>query len=68
MSKAKLFIRNLVQEVRYKITWPSYHGLQSNALLVLLVSYIFALLIGLMDWSLKKLLFGFIMLFKKWTS
>ncbi|MGI2261964.1 preprotein translocase subunit SecE [Candidatus Cardinium hertigii] len=54
MSKAKLFIQNLVQEVRYKITWPSYHGLQSNSLIVLLVSYIFALLIGLMDWSLKK--------------
>ncbi|MGI2298511.1 preprotein translocase subunit SecE [Candidatus Cardinium hertigii] len=54
MSKAKLFIYNLVQEVRYKITWPSYHGLQSSSLLVLLVSYMFALLIGLMDWSLKK--------------
>ncbi|MGI2257609.1 preprotein translocase subunit SecE [Candidatus Cardinium hertigii] len=59
MSKAKLFIRNLIQEVRYKITWPPYHGLQSSSLLVLVVSFIFALLIGLMDWSLKKVFIWF---------
>ncbi|AXI24597.1 MAG: preprotein translocase subunit SecE [Candidatus Cardinium sp.] len=54
MSKAKIFIQNLIQEVRYKITWPPYHRLQNSAVLVLVASFIFALLIGLMDWSLKK--------------
>ncbi|TSJ80524.1 MAG: preprotein translocase subunit SecE [Candidatus Cardinium sp.] len=54
MSKAKIFIQNLIQEVRYKITWPSYYRLQGSAMLVLVASLIFALLIGLMDWSLKK--------------
>ncbi|WP_133281849.1 preprotein translocase subunit SecE [Cardinium endosymbiont of Culicoides punctatus] len=54
MSKLKVFILNLIQEVRYKITWPAYHKLQNNSMLVLVASFIFALLIGLIDWSFKK--------------
>ncbi|MDD9139885.1 MAG: preprotein translocase subunit SecE [Candidatus Cardinium sp.] len=54
MSKLKLFVQSLIQEIKYKITWPPYDKLQGNALLVLVASFIFALFIGLMDWSLKK--------------
>lgn len=54
MSKAKVFIQNLIQEVKYKITWPPYNKLQSSSVVVLIASLIFALLIGFMDWCLKK--------------
>ncbi|WP_339044781.1 preprotein translocase subunit SecE [Cardinium endosymbiont of Tipula unca] len=59
MSKLKIFILNLIQEVRYKITWPAYHKLQSSSLLVLVASFMFALLIGLIDWSFKKVFVWF---------
>ncbi|AWN81363.1 preprotein translocase subunit SecE [Candidatus Cardinium hertigii] len=54
MSKLKLFVQSLIQEIKYKITWPPYGKLQSNALLVLVASFIFALFIGLMDLSLRE--------------
>ncbi|ROT47318.1 preprotein translocase subunit SecE [Candidatus Cardinium hertigii] len=54
MLKAKIFIQNLIQEIRCKITWPTYDTLQASAVVVLVASLLFGLLIGLMDWSLKK--------------
>ncbi|MBX9890590.1 MAG: preprotein translocase subunit SecE [Amoebophilaceae bacterium] len=54
MSKTKLYIYNLLQEVRYKITWPTYDKLQSSSILVFVVSFMLALFIGLTDWSLEK--------------
>lgn len=63
MSKIKIYIRNLIQEVRYKITWPAYHKLQSSSVLVLVTSFIFALLIGFIDWSFKKIFVWFYTIF-----
>jgi preprotein translocase subunit SecE len=35
--------------MRYKVSWPKYSALQSSSILVLVASFIFALVIGVMD-------------------
>ncbi|PHI20770.1 preprotein translocase subunit SecE [Lewinellaceae bacterium SD302] len=45
----KLYIRESYNELMYNVTWPSFSSLQSNTVLVLVGSVIFALIILLMD-------------------
>ena len=59
MFKIKKYILEIIQEVVYKVTWPSYYKLRNSSFLVLVVSLILALLIGLVDWSLKRTFLGF---------
>jgi preprotein translocase subunit SecE len=49
MEKLKLYIRESYNELMYNVTWPSFSSLQSNTILVLVGSVIFALIILLMD-------------------
>jgi preprotein translocase subunit SecE len=49
MSKLTNYIRETTEEMRYKVTWPSFEELQKSAGLVLLGSLIFAAIVGLMD-------------------
>lgn len=42
------------EEMKNKVTWPSYKSLQNSSILVLVASLIFALLIGLMDTAFKN--------------
>jgi preprotein translocase subunit SecE len=49
MSKLTNYIRETTEEMRYKVTWPSFEELQKSAGLVLLGSLIFAAVVGLMD-------------------
>ncbi|MBL3655003.1 preprotein translocase subunit SecE [Fulvivirga sediminis] len=50
MQKLKSFILESYDEMKNKVTWPKYSELQSSSILVLVASFIFALLIGLMDY------------------
>lgn len=54
MNKIKTFIIECVEEVRYKVTWPSYHSLQSSSVLVLVASAIFALVVGMIDLAFRN--------------
>jgi len=50
MQKAKTYFLESWEELKNKVTWSSFNELQSSAILVLVASTIFALVIGAMDW------------------
>lgn len=54
MQKVKNYILESWDEVRNKVTWSKYNELQSSAILVLVASTIFALIIGLIDWIFQS--------------
>ncbi|WP_242926672.1 preprotein translocase subunit SecE [Pontibacter vulgaris] len=49
MSKIKSYMAETVEEMKQKVSWPSYSELQSSSILVLIGSLIFALVVGAMD-------------------
>ncbi|RME94313.1 MAG: preprotein translocase subunit SecE [Bacteroidetes bacterium] len=49
MDKIQLYLRESYNELVHKVTWPSWGSLQSNTILVLVASIIFALFILVMD-------------------
>ncbi len=49
MDKLGLYLRESYNELVHNVTWPSYSTLQTNTILVLVGSAIFALLIFFMD-------------------
>lgn len=55
MRRLQTFITKSIEEVLYKVTWPTYEELQSNAILVLIASLIFAVAIGLIDWGFRNI-------------
>ena len=59
MNKVKEYIMDSIDEIRSKVTWPKFQELQSSAILVLVASVIFALVIGAIDISFKELLARF---------
>jgi preprotein translocase subunit SecE len=54
MQKLKAYILDSYEEMRYKVTWPKYNDLQSSAILVLVASLIFAIIIGVIDLGFEK--------------
>jgi preprotein translocase subunit SecE len=59
MEKVKDYILDSIEEVRNKVSWPKFNELQSSAILVLVASLIFALVIGLIDLGFKNALAWF---------
>ncbi|HET7178654.1 MAG TPA: preprotein translocase subunit SecE [Chryseosolibacter sp.] len=53
MEKLTIYITESWNEIRNKVTWSKYSELQSSAVLVLVASTIFAVLIGVIDWIFK---------------
>ena len=53
MSQVINFFKDSYQELVHKVTWPKYGSLQNSAILVLVASLIFALLIGGMDYVIE---------------
>jgi preprotein translocase subunit SecE len=53
MEKVKTYIVESWDEIKNKVTWSKYNELQSSAVLVLVASAIFALVIGAIDWVFK---------------
>ena len=54
MQKLKNYILESWDEVKNKVTWSKYSELQSSAILVLVASTIFALVIGAIDWVFQS--------------
>ena len=50
MQKIKTYFLESWEELKNKVSWSSFNELQSSAILVLVASTIFALVIGAMDW------------------
>jgi preprotein translocase subunit SecE len=59
MEKVKNYLLDSIEEVRNKVSWPKFNELQSSAILVLVASLIFALVIGLIDLGFKNALAWF---------
>ena len=54
MDKIGLYLRESYNELVHNVTWPSYSTLQTNTIMVLIGSAIFALLILMMDFVWKN--------------
>jgi len=54
MNKLVQFLKDSYQEMKTNVTWPSRAELQNSALLVLVASLIFAVVIGLVDVAFKN--------------
>ena len=59
MSKFINYVTESWDEVKNKVTWPKYGELQSSAILVLVASTIFSLIIGAIDWVFNEALTWF---------
>ncbi|MCF0207064.1 MAG: preprotein translocase subunit SecE [Bacteroidales bacterium] len=56
MKKLKTYFANVYDELVRKVTWPKWSELQSSAIVVMVASLIFAIVIFVMDFSFKSLL------------
>ncbi len=59
MEKIKAYLLDSLDEVRNKVSWPKFSELQGSAILVLVASLIFALVIGVIDLGFKNALAWF---------
>lgn len=53
MEKLTTYFAESWDEIKNKVTWSKYSELQSSAILVLVASTVFALVIGAIDWVFK---------------
>jgi len=63
IMNVKNFVVESIDEMKNKVTWPAYSSLQNSAVLVLVASLIFALVIGAIDISFENLMTWFYDLF-----
>ncbi|HNY43650.1 MAG: preprotein translocase subunit SecE [Bacteroidota bacterium] len=56
MRKIKEYFKDTYNELVHKVTWPKWSELQGSAVVVMVASLIFALIIFVMDYSFKNLL------------
>ncbi|MDO1450318.1 preprotein translocase subunit SecE [Rhodocytophaga aerolata] len=54
MEKFTAFIKDSIEEIRTKVSWPKFSELQSSSTLVLVASLIFALIIGVIDFGFEN--------------
>jgi preprotein translocase subunit SecE len=57
--KLKVYVEEAYEELVHKVTWPTWKELQSSALVVMVASFIIALVIFVMDISFENIM-GFI--------
>ena len=63
MFKVVKYIYNLLEEVGYIVRWPTFSAFQNNALFVLILPFLLALFVYLIDWSFKGATVNFRMFF-----
>jgi preprotein translocase subunit SecE len=54
MEKLTTYFKESWDEIMNKVTWSKFSELQGSAVLVLVASTIFALVIGAIDWIFKS--------------
>jgi preprotein translocase subunit SecE len=54
--KLKVYVEEAYEELVYKVTWPTWKELQSSALVVMVASFIIALVIFVMDISFENIM------------
>jgi len=58
MKKVVNYLKESYNELVHKVTWPTWKELQNSALVVMVASLIFALIVFAMDFSFQKILEG----------
>ncbi|HBG24705.1 MAG TPA: preprotein translocase subunit SecE [Rikenellaceae bacterium] len=56
MNKFRLYIQESYTELVKKVSWPTWAQLQSSAIVVMIASLIFALVISAMDFGFKNIM------------
>ena len=56
MNKIKAYFIDTYNELVYKVSWPKRTELQTSALVVMVASLIFAIVVFVMDFSFKNLM------------
>lgn len=64
MNKLAQFVKDSYEEMKTNVSWPSRVELQNSALLVLVASLLFAVVIGLVDLAFKN---GLSMLYQSFS-
>ncbi len=54
MAKIKTYFEESYNELVHKVTWPSWKDLQSSGIVVMVASFIIAIIIALMDYSFRN--------------
>ena len=52
--KIVAYLKDTYNELIHKVTWPSWDELQESAIVVMIASFIFAIIIAIMDYSFKE--------------
>ena len=58
-TSIKTFFNDSYRELTQEITWPTFEELQTSATVVLVASFIFALMVGLVDVAFEKSMMWF---------
>lgn len=56
MSKIKTYFEEVSNELLNKVTWPTWSELQESAIIVMIASVIFAVIVWLMDFGFRNLM------------
>jgi len=56
MNKIKLYFQESYTELVKKVSWPSWAQLQSSAIVVMIASLIFAVVIFTMDFAFRNIM------------
>ncbi|MFA6335643.1 MAG: preprotein translocase subunit SecE [Bacteroidales bacterium] len=56
MNKFKLYLQESYTELVKKVSWPSWSQLQSSAIVVMIASLIFAIVIFIMDFGFRNIM------------
>ena len=56
MSKIKAYFVDTYNELVHKVTWPKWSELQNSAVVVMVASLIFAMVVFFMDFTFKEVL------------
>ncbi len=63
MKKIKLYLQEAYTELKEKVTWPTWKELQASAVVVMVASFIIALVVSLMDFAFSNVMHGIYSLF-----
>jgi len=58
MKRIINYLKESYNELVHKVTWPTWKDLQSSALVVMVASLIFAMIVFAMDTTFQKILEG----------
>jgi len=61
--KIKNYIQEVYNELKNKVSWPTWSELQNSAIVVMIASLLFALIIFVMDFSFDNLMSAIYKLF-----